>query len=349
MAMSDSGGFVSAESEGFTVSSNTETAEGLADNLASEAPDEVSEAAAKLGKKGGKASAATRSARTDSDGSESGEGLEQPEDGEEAQTTPEKPLGKPRDDPKARMLEATRKEAEAKREARRLAEENAELKRRFESYRPPQQEQAAPKDPNAPPDKADFDDYEAYIDARAEWKARQEWARQRQEADRDTWVNAQAKRMADAVDSDMSNFTGKMQAVKETNPERIEALPPEMMDALVPTWMLEPGQTITQRNVMADEIMKLDHPLEVLEHLSQITEFQRIATLSNPPAITRALARLDARFEAATAAVSPKPTISKAKPPVRAVAGSPGAVERDEDSLSIDEFLTREVGRSAHR
>ena len=104
-----------------------------------------SKAASELGKLGGKASAKQRArlvqeAREDAGkaedaGEEAGEAQrgaqEAPEKGlesEKAKEDAERPLGKPRDDPRARMLDATRKESEAKRarDAERAEKEQAQ-------------------------------------------------------------------------------------------------------------------------------------------------------------------------------------------------------------------------------
>jgi hypothetical protein len=338
-------GYASGSSDGITVTSNADSAETIASVL--EAPDKVSEAASELGKRGGKASAEARKAdsgRTEPDAGDRSVS-EDAAEGLPAQDA-EKPLGKPRDDPKARMLEATRKEAEAKREAKALKEENERLRREFESYRPtpPPQETAQPSKADAEPDPADFDDYNAYVKALARFEGKQEFTRLQSEARQEAEIHHMARSIAQKVEADVSSFQSKVQEALAANPDALSGIPDAMWDLLEPSWMLPPGTPRHQGNAIADEAMGLDHPLEVLSALAADNgkEFQRIATLSSPQAITRALARLDAKYdgssEAATAVTSPKPRISMATPPVRTVTGSPSvAVGEPADEASYEE------------
>jgi hypothetical protein len=243
------------------------------------------------------------------------------------------------------MLEATRKEAEAKKEAKALKEENERLRRQFESYRPAPAPEATPAPApkgDAKPESADFDNYEDFVEARSRWAARQEYAQEREKSQKEAWIERQAHQIAQTVEADVSTYQGNIQQALAADPDALEGIPDQLWDYLIPTWQAEPGK-IHQGNVMADEIMKLDNPVAVLKHLGgDFKEFQRIATLQSAPAITRALARLDARFEVATPAINPKPKISAAKPPVRPVTGQPGQAEVDENDMSFEQFVAHD-------
>jgi hypothetical protein len=64
---------------------------------------------------------------------------------------------------------------------------------------------------------------------------------------------------------------------------------------------------------------------------------QRIAALSNPRAVSREMAKLEARLESAAAGTRAKPDkeeVSKAAPPVTPVTGTPYVAEGGEPDIS---------------
>lgn len=358
--LSGTGEYVSGESEGFSVTSNGgETSEEMEANLATpdDEGDKVSKAAKELGKRGGKASAERR-AKGDGGSSDASEPAVDGVDGDGGEAEPEKPLGKPRNDPKARMLEATRKEAEAKKErdavkAERdqIRAENDRLRREFEAMRPApvQPEARIAKDEDPEPKQEDYDDWNAYMRDMAKHAGRQEVKRYQAEAQKEQWISQKADSIAMAAKQDMDSFSAACEKAKAADPAALDGIPEKLWDFLQPSWEAEPGQ-IHQGHVMADEIMKLDHPVEVLKHLGgNFPEFQRIATLQSPAAITRQLARLDARFDAATQAPVSKPRVSSAPPPVRPVTGSASAVEADDDDLDLGDFIRKGNTRDHQR
>lgn len=343
------GDFASVTSEGFDIIGNGETAEDMTANLTPEPKDgedegeKVSKAAKELGKRGGKASAERRA--------RAGDDASAPDlDAADA----EKPLGKPRDDPRARMLEATRKEAEAKKE---LAAERAERQRiegELRSEREgrraaPQQERKPEADPDPEPDIANYDDYNQFVKDSARWAGRHEARKEAQAIQQRQWVAQKSHEKAQSVEAEIKGFQGKVDQAKAKDPECLAGIADHVWDFLQPSWEAPPGQ-IDQGHVMADEIMGLDNPVAVLNHLSaNREEFQRIASLQNVLAITRALAKLDARFGAVTAGTSPKPSVSKAPPPVRPVTGAPSAVDSDDEDAPFEEHVRRMNAKDAQR
>ena len=71
-------------------------------------------------------------------------------------------------------------------------------------------------------------------------------------------------------------------------------------------------------------------------------EFQRIAALTNPRAVSREMAKIEARLESATAGDSTKrdEDVSRAAPPVRPVTGKPYVTESGEwkPGMTLDDY-----------
>lgn len=357
--MATEGPIISAEVNGWNVTSNTATKESIA--ALSREPEEKpdpSKAAAELGKLGGEAAAKARAKaakeakkaekqaapevepagepepeKVEAKAEESEE--EQPEKPEEK----EKPLGKPRDDPRARMLEATRKEAEAKRA---LAAERAErerdraelqrLKEEFETLKrgskPSEGAEAKQDYGSKPKPKAEeFEDYEAYLDARDEWNQEQ-WAekqrRQEQESARERQVHT-------AITAFVESTADIKDEIKDT------------IGQLASSFQLQPGQKETGENWIANELIFSPESARTLalylhEHPD---ELQRIAALQTPRAVSREMAKLEARLEAVTAGngSETEKVVSKAPPPIKPVSGASYVADSEyKPGMSLDEY-----------
>jgi hypothetical protein len=100
-------------------------------------------------------------------------------------------------------------------------------------------------------------------------------------------------------------------------------------------------------NWVAEQVLYADHPAELLLHLSNEAEAQRVATLlgtAGELAAIRELATLDVRLGAASsAAPAPKTEMSHAKPPIQPLGSSPQQADPYEitDDLSIEEHIRR--------
>jgi len=361
--MSETGGTVTADVGAFTVTTNSGVTEAqLKANLKPKSDAAASQAASELGKRGGQASAKARAEKADEEDlpaaparnvqdSPEPEHVE-PDDEDEADE--EKPEEKaeekpkppnPRHDPKARMLEATRKEAEAKRalaeERQRREELEARLSALERGTRPSSPEEppakAAPTsgwDGVSKPKLADFtahyDTYEegveAYEDARDAWRDRE--IQQRMQVDAITEaIKAQKTKFAQAVGGDPSAFSEEVLSLKTE-------------------FQLAKGEKPDGRTWIANELFfspEAARPLML--HFSGPDgqdDFQRIAALSTPRAVSREMAKLEARLEAATAGTSSRrdEDVSRAAPPVRPVAGKPYVTESDEwkPGMSLDDY-----------
>lgn len=366
--MATEGPVVATQVGGWMVESNSgASASDISENLApkesgeSEEPD-PSKAASELGKLGGKASAKAR-AKAEKEAKkaekaaapESESGTENPEveaKGEEAEPEKaeekpeEKPLGKPRDDPRARMLEATRKEAEAKRalaaereERARERAELAQLKADIEALKAgkaaPAEDKAEPKR-NAKPSPEEFEKYEDYLDARDEWN-RSEWEaktkREREQSESERQVNAM-----------FETFYNATSEIRDTIRDTV--------GQLRSSWQLRPGEREDASNWLANELLLApqDYSPEIARALAlhlheHKDELQRIAALKSPRAVTRELASIVTRLEAATTGTSSETDrpVSKAPPPIKPVAGAPYVAESDDfkPGESFDAYYAR--------
>ena len=315
--MADNGGVEAAA--GFTpvddmqVFSSTESPEQIKETLGTEEKPDLSKAASELGRKGGEASAEARKARK-------AETVEEPEPqeavaDEQAQTaeTEDKPKtkkGNPRHDPSARVAQATREAAELR---RKVAEYEAYIER-VESL-----DRQLKRDPNAPPNKEDFEEFDDYVAALAQHAADQKFRAARQQWETEQRAAAFEARLDHAVSS-YSDVVAKHEA---KNPGFVEAVA-DFADALVPSFAIPDGQPVGPENVLADEILSSAHAPALMLYLQEHPEeYEGILDLPSPRMIAREVAKLETRLDAATPVTSSKPESSKAPPPLRQVKGAP--------------------------
>ena len=350
-----------AEIGNFSVTANTETAESIVENLTSpeEREGQLKKAASDLGKKGGKAAAEARAKEAKEakkneakaepvdterggdekavSGSDDSGDAEAEAQGEEEKAEAKKP--NPAKDPKARVELATRREAEAKtalaqerRERERLAAEVARLRAETEALRPKQEaSKAAPKQ-DGKPKIEDFEDYEKYLDARDEYNRTQTLETIREKIEREE--------REEKVQKAHNDFMERM------IPHRDKI--PDYMKTLRTSFSKAEGEEEGSHNWIANELVFNDNPdmaEAVALHLMENEDvFQRIAALRSPRAVSRELAKIEARLEAATAGASAEPeekAVSKAAPPVRPVTGAPSVASvpaEYREGMSFDEY-----------
>lgn len=267
-------------------------------------------------------------------------------DGDEGEETPsipapeanDKPTGKPRSDMKARMLEATRKESEAKKRAdeieRRAQALEAEL-RQFKERQPADRTPEAPKAPKeGRPKLEDFESLEDHTEAVANWLLDT-----REKTAKETAQKAESEK---ATEAKFRSFAERMGAHVEKDPE-FWARQNEAVVALRPFSVLseEERKKAGPLNALADHFLVSEKAPALIEYFSgKPEEVQRLSTL-HPGDFWRELGRIEERLGAATTATAPPP-ISKAAPPARPVTGGPpitnsGPSENDSD----DEYLRK--------
>ncbi len=336
------------ESNGFTITSNSGgSPEQIAESLkvgqdppssGEGEPPDLSKAASELGKKGGAAAAKARAKADKAKEPETGEAAEAKASDQDAAEEPEQPAepekdakkGNPRHDPQARVAQATREAAEARREAAEARREAAEARARLERLERDRQARetpaAAPQtaqdartapDADEEPREEDYESYKDFVKATATWQYRQE----AREAQKQFYAHQAAAAAADKLDKTIGGFKD---AVSKAGPDFAASLSPEV-SGLQPSFTLERGERPGPSNWIADEFLSAPEraPALMLYLSEHPQDFQRIAALSSPRAITRELAKLEVGLEAATAGTSAKPESSKANPPVRPVTGAP--------------------------
>lgn len=345
----------------FTIQSGQATEDELREQFSEEIDKDTKEAASKLGKKGAQKKAEKkaedpapepevvangddpekpkRQASEPEDQDEDSEDQEEEESDKDEKS--KKKLGKPKHDPRARMLQATRQAAEAKRERDAALAELEELKSRLDRLesgekpeagaKQPKQSESGPQKPKA----EDFDDYESYLDARDEWnlqrwthQAEEEARRRAQMSEQDRALSQAIERFRDSVGQDVSGWSDDVLSLKTE-------------------FQLEPGERPDGKNWIANELVFNPESAPSLGlYLSEHPDaFQAIASLPTPRDVSRAMAKLEARLEAATTGTSPeREERSKAAPPVKPVKGAPYVSDGDpapKPGESFDAWLKR--------
>lgn len=327
---------------GYSVTSNGESADAITDNLTEPQEgqsEEItdSEAASKLGKKGGEASAKAREER-------------KAEEDAEAKAAEKK--ANPRHDAKARMLEATSKEATAKRERdeataalarerEERAQERAELARRLEALERRQtapagqqeQRQAPPaqgQDDDPEPQPNDFTNYEDYVRKQARWEARQEF----KELQKKTQERTRAEQFfAEKRRAHGERLTAFQTAVKSL-PESERAELRQFAEGLQPSHQVHPSQH-TAATDAAEYIFRSGSaaPLLMRYFIDHPEEHARITALPDGESVYDEMAMIRGRLTAQPAKpAAPRLAVSNAKPPIRPLAGSAASVDDDDDS-----------------
>lgn len=348
-----SSGIVTTQVGGWTVTSNSAKDEGtLRASLKPKVEAALSNAGKELGKKGAEAKAKAAEEKSEPAPAKEPEAKPEPkeaapakaeakpadEKAEKAEPEPEakpeeKPLGNPRHDPRARMLEATRKEAEAKRIAREAQARAEALEARLAALergeKPAPQAEAKPeRDRSQKPSPADFESYEEYLDARDDYN-RAQWESQVRES--------QAR---SAVDRALSDQVTKFHKAAS---QHLDQFSDDVL-SLRTEFQLAEGEEPSGENWIANELVFSPEtaPSLMLHFSAHPEDLQRIAALSTPRAVSREMAKLEARLEAAPTGNGAKrdEDVSRAAPPVKPVTGKPYVTEEGyRQGMSLDEYV----------
>jgi hypothetical protein len=317
-----------------SVTSNSESVDDMEANFNSEAEDEPKEtpeekrtkAARELGEAGGKAAAEARRAKK---AAEPEKDEKTPPEGEE------KPLGHPRSDPRARVMQATREAAEERRKRQELEDRLARLEAGRVSQEPERPAQKADREPKI----EDFETWEDWADARIDWKAAQKVKQLREEASQE----ARQVRAVEMVRLKAKTFNERLMASAGEDGEAITRIDPTILD-LAPTFLLAPGQAPTPESDMMMAIVESEHPLELMLHLSEHPEErERIAALPSPSMVSQAMGRLEERImrEPERRPQAKEEPISHAHPPVKPIKSSAQTAPEDEptEDMDLDTFI----------
>lgn len=303
--------------------------------------EDVSDAAKTLGKKGGEAAAAKRAAEAKEQDkaakAKPATAAKDEDDDAEAIAEAEKlekegKLGKPRDDPRARMLVKAREAKALKAEVERERAERVRLAAELEQARAPKPaEQPAKTAPakeakaDEEPKEEDFESYREFSKALARYEARQIIAEERKTSDEQT-----ARAVRDrSVNQAFNEFFGRIGEAAKEDPT-IHERTATFVGSLQPSPLLSEGRQVTAFNDLSDEILTSKHAPALAVYFSEHPEdVKRISSLPSRRDVLREVARIEGRLSAAPTATVPRAEVSQASPPVRPVAGSPSAVQPD--------------------
>jgi hypothetical protein len=331
-------GPVTVEAEGYTVTSTSETAEQITETLEStpETPEKGSEAP----------ETPSRTAR-DAPGSDDAD-IAEAERLEKAGK-----LGKPRNDPKARMLAATR-EAKAAREERdhvrarvEAAErERDEYRRQIEAGRQPQQ--AAPPTPKAPEGKPQLDDfatYDEWVEAVADWKTDERFkARDAQQAQ-----ETRVKEYKTSLETVLGKAIAARKAYESVDASWFSKVTPDVQAIMnKPSIARDFNERLSPDNDIADEIIRADEkdssggigPRMALYLSQNPQELQRIRSMDDRADVITEM-RMIARQVKTNGAQPQRTQVSRASAPIRPVTGAPQHVDSapDPDESSFEEHM----------
>jgi exonuclease VII large subunit len=269
----------------------------------------------------------------------------------------EKKPGKPRNDFQARIDQLTAKQREAERRAEDAERRARELEARHAPKEPPAAQPAVEK----------FPDYATYLqqhpDASMEvWMdARDEWRDSRREAQ--IKEQQETTHLEQTFSAKASGFSEKYKAATTADPTLVDRLDPALLGVRPFSLLTKQDKAairaipnpverdaVAFRCFLADHWLESEHPVALLEHLSDPAEFQRLASLP-PTAVSRELAKLDVGFGAAppkeSSGSAPKPVASHARPPFKPLGTTPHTAPADDgtDDEPLDKFIARENAR----
>jgi len=199
------------------------------------------------------------------------------------------------------MLQATRQLAEERRAHKETREQIESLRAEIEGLKkgqsPHEPKAGPPSDTPSKPDPTAFDDYETYLDARDEWNLKRWSSQAQQEAQRTAQMSAQDQALSAAI-----------MKYRDTVGEKALEWAPHVSE-LKAEFQLDKGDRPSAENWIANELVFNPESAPALGlYLSEhVEEFQRIASLSTPRDVSRAMAKLEAKLEAATTGTSPEP------------------------------------------
>ena len=197
----------------------------------------------------------------------------------------------------------------------------------------------------------------AYMDARDKWN-REQWT---QEQARLSYGHAQASKFAGEVDTLVGGWTKALNDAYAEDEGFRDRVSPVIARLPLPTKLIRPdGQggwvdvygrpshPPDAANWIADDLMSFPERARVLlpyfaEHPQELI---RIADFKSPRAVTRELTLIESRLDA-TSGTPPetrsgsKPEVSKAKPPVPPVTGSPRVSDDPDDEDDYDTHVRK--------
>jgi len=242
-----------------------------------------------------------------------------------------------------KVEERRREQAERDRdELRQRAEANEAELRRFRERFP----EAAKPNPDAEPDLGDFEDVEEYKKAYRDFVIRQDAKERETKAAQELQIAAKRERL--------EAFQSRIFEPAQANPSLMDGLPPDLVDS-VPLSAMKPTDKVGFGNFLMETLTRVKEPWLILNHFktpSGQAELQRLSTL-HPSEVTMEIGMMykDLSSESKTAPEEkPKPEISKAKPPGKAISsGPPSDLDPFAEGIDFDESARREAALKRRR
>jgi hypothetical protein len=270
-----------------------------------------------------------------------------PEEAKDASSdTPPDPPRRPRTGKvktaKARIDKVVWEREEARKEATHLREQLASLQAQpAPDHTTTPQAPAVPStdanDPNAEPMEGSYEEYGAFVAAKARWAARQEVSEAFHTAQQQQLHAAQQQR-----DQSRANaFAEKMANGSNSDPEFLATIQPEILN-LRPAMSLAKGEEPTGATAIADVLLESETPQKLMSYLSSNEEdFRRISAL-HPMLAMREIGRIEVGLDAVPNGPASAPVSSQAQPPIRPVgsssASSPAANRDPSEINSVAEW-----------
>lgn len=226
------------------------------------------------------------------------------------------------DNPRLRIQKATAEAAQAKREAAEAREEARALKERYErSQAPATQSEGDPE-----PQEADFDEYKDFVKAQARWGAR--------EVMREQAAEAQARHRESQIQAAQSErVSGYQRQIEEAGGK-------SFVDSLSPAVL-----NINPDGPLGVAIMESEMAPQIMQYLDQHPEEIRALSGLHPIRAFREIGRIEGKLAGVAVTANAPRAVSKAKPPVRPVAGSAISGTESVDDMSFEDYFKRENAR----
>lgn len=257
---------------------------------------------------------------------------------------------KPRNDPQARIDQVVAKQKEAERRAEVAERRLAELSRPAET-KPAEAKPTAQAEwqrfkamPDAPKLEA-FDDFSDWNIAMGVFVADKRVEEREVKGREQSQLQAQEQAYFKMAET----FLERFDLTKELEDKEFsDKVHPKLLEAKALSAMTPRDGKPTFVNFAVEQVMRSEHPKDVLLYLSDPKIAQRLATL-HPDDVVRDLAKYEASLGAAQPGPALKPAKSQATPPIQPVRGSSHVADDDDemsDDISVDDFIRKENAKA---
>lgn len=259
---------------------------------------------------------------------------------------------KPRNDPQARIDQAVARQREAERRAevaeRRAAELSRPVEAKPDADAPKPTAQAEWQRFKAMPDAPKletFDDFSDWNIAMGVFVADKRVEEREVKGREQSQLQAQEQAYFSVAEKFLERFD--LAAAMEDK-DFSEKVHPRLLEAKALSAMTPRDGKPTFVNFAVEQVMRSEHPKDVLLYLSDPKTAQRLATL-HPDDVIRDLAKYEASLGAAPTVPAPKVLRSQALPPIQTVRGSQHVADDDDemsDDISVDDFIRKENAKA---